>query len=298
MIKIGLTGHGAWGKYILRDLQLLGAQVFVADTVKSARDLALEHGAASVYDDASGLPDCDGYVVAVPIPDLTPVSVQLLSRDKPVFCEKTLILNGKDHDRLREAGGGRNLFAMHKWHYHPGIEALRVTAGSGRIGRIRQVDTIRYHWVPDFHGGDVFWTQGVHDLTIVKHILGHIPREVRAVNAVTNADGLPVTFTAILGKDPCATVSVSGAHFLKRSGVTIFGETGSAGLVDAYDSSILIRDKNGDEKVPIDTTYPLFLELREFIDYLKGGEPPKCGLNEAWEVSESLIRIRKEAGIE
>ena len=60
---------------------------------------------------------------------------------------------------------------MHKWHYHPGIEALRRLAMSGELGRLEEVATTRHAWVNDFHGGDVFWTQAVHDLTIVKHIV-------------------------------------------------------------------------------------------------------------------------------
>ncbi len=296
-MKLGLIGHGAWGKYILRDLKLLGAEVFAADISEEARKKAKENGAARVFTDAEDLPDCDGYIVAVPIPQLTPLSAALLKREKPVFCEKTLVLSEDDFNLLKNLGGEKYIFAMHKWHYHPGIEALRIIAEEGRIGRIKQVDTIRYHWVKDFHGGDVFWTQGVHDLTIVKHILGYIPGEIKAVNVIHNQDKLPVTFNAIIGEDPYVSLSVSGAHCFKRSGVTIHGDSGSAGLNDAYDDHILIRDIKGDERIQIDTTYPLYLELNEFVEYLRGGATPKCGLNEAWEVSQFLINLRKKAGI-
>ncbi len=296
-MRIGLAGNGAWGGYILRDLLTLGAEVFVADISSEAREKAQRKGASGTVQNIDELPDCDGYIVAVPIPQLTPVSARLLSREKPLFCEKTLLLSENDLSRLKDLGGKQYIFAMHKWHYHPGIEALRTTAESGRIGSLKQIDTIRYHWVKDFHGGDVFWTQGVHDLTIIKHILGYIPEEIRVVNVICNRDELPVTFNAILGNDPGAILSVSGAHFRKQSGVAIHGESGSAGLIDAYDDHILIRDSDGDERVPIDTTFPLLLELKEFIGYIKGGQKPRCGLNEAWEVSRSLIRMREKAGI-
>ncbi len=297
-MKIGLVGNGAWGKYILRDLITLNSEVYVADISEEARKRANENGAAGVFSEAEELPDCNGYIVAVPIPELTPVSAGILKKGKPVFCEKTMLLSEDDFNLLSSLGGEQLIFAMHKWHYHPGIEALRVIAESKRLGNIKQVDTVRYHWVKDFHGGDVFWTQGVHDLTIVKHILGFIPERIKAANVVYNSDNLPVTFNAILGEDPCASLSVSGAHCHKRSGVTIHGEAGSAGLNDAYDDHILIRDINGEEKTGIDTTYPLFLELEEFIKYLKGGATPKCGLKEAWEVTRSLIKIREKAGVD
>ncbi len=297
MARIGLIGHGAWGQYILRDLLSLKAEVLVADISEESRKRAKENGAVGIFPTIDSLPPCDGYVVAVPIPQLTPVSAVLLKRKKPLFCEKTLLLSENDFQLLKDLGGEEFIFAMHKWHYHPGIEALRIVAESMRIGEIQQVSTFRHHWVKDFHGGDVFWTQGVHDLTIVKHILGYIPEKISTVKIVRNRDDLPVGFNAMIGDIPYVSLSVSGAHCYKRSGVTIHGDKGSAGLHDSYDDHILIRDINGDEKIPIDTTLPLYLELQQFVEYLQGGSRPICDLSNAWEVTRSLINIRKKAGI-
>lgn len=297
MIRIGLIGHGAWGQYILRDLILLKTEVLVADISDNSLKKAEENGASGIFPTIDDLPLCDGYVAAVPIPQLTPVTAILLKRKKPVFCEKTLLLSRDNFHQLRDLGGEEFIFAMHKWHYHPGIEALRIVAETGRIGKIQHVSTFRHHWVEDFHGGDVFWLQGVHDLTIVKHILGYIPERISAVNVVINQDGLPVGFNAMMGEDPGVSLSVSGAHCYKRSGVTIHGDNGTAGLHDSYDDHITIRDSAGIEKIPIDKTLPLYLELKEFADYLGGGPRPRCDLHSAWEVTEFLIHLRQNAGI-
>jgi predicted dehydrogenase len=184
---------------------------------------------------------------------------------------------------------------MHKWHYHPGIEALRVVAQSKKLGELEELNTTRHAWVDDFHGGDVFWTQAVHDLTIVKHILGAIPKNIRAVNVVKNEDGLPVGFTAMLGDQPAVVISVSGRHCQRRSGVSIHGQKGSAELADAYDDHITIRDKTGEEKVAIDTTFPLYLELKEFVGYLHHGPEPRCNLQSAREVTQAILNLRKKA---
>lgn len=85
-----------------------------------------------------------------------------------------LRLSLEDYDLLKGLGGSDYIFAMHKWHYHPGIEALRLVGQSGEIGAVEEVFTVRHAWVDDFHGGDVFWTQAVHDLTIIKHLIGYI----------------------------------------------------------------------------------------------------------------------------
>jgi predicted dehydrogenase len=293
----GLIGCGAWGKNILRDLLVLGCTVYVADTDPAARLRALHMGAVEVFENLDLLPSCDGYVVAVPIPDLIKVCAGLLQYRKPIFSEKTLCLSPEDFDLLNGLGGAELIFVMHKWHYHPGIEALRLVAESGKIGKVEQLCTTRHAWVNDFHGGDVFWTQSVHDLTIIKHIIGFIPNQIRIVNVIRNEAGLPVSFTAFLGGEPAVVMSVSGNHCNRASGVSIHGSRGTAALTDAYDDHIVVRHSAGEEKIMIDTTFPLYLELNEFIAYLHGGPPPRCTLDEAGEVAVSITNLRRAAGL-
>jgi predicted dehydrogenase len=275
----------------------LNCRVHVADINSGARSRASAKGASDVYANMDDLPACDGYVVAVPIPDLTRVCHGLLKHKSPIFSEKTLCLSMEDYLLLHDSGGSEFIFVMHKWHYHPGIEALRIVSESGLIGKIKELHATRHGWVSDFHGGDVFWTQAVHDLTIVKHILGHIPDKVRAVNVIKNEVGLPVAVTALLGAAPAVLLSVSGMHCKKVSGVAIHGSTGSAALLDAYDDHLLIRNGEGEQKISIDTTFPLYLELKEFVAYLHGGAKPRCNLQSAKEVTSSILNIRESANL-
>jgi predicted dehydrogenase len=97
---IGLVGCGSWGKNILRDLLSLNCRVHVAVPSDSSQKKALELGAEKVFASAEALPECDGYIVAVPIPDLAPVTMGLLKRKKPIFAEKTLCLSIKAADDL------------------------------------------------------------------------------------------------------------------------------------------------------------------------------------------------------
>ena len=292
---IGLVGCGAWGKYILRDLISLNCRVYVAARSEETRKTALDLGAERVFAHSDELPECDGYVVAVSIPDLAPVSKSLIKRNKPIFSEKTLCLSKETADDLETAGGGKYIFVMHKWHYHPGIDALRVIANSGRIGAVEELWSVRHSWVDNFHGGDVFSAKAVHDLTIVKHILGYIPHQILYSKAIKRSDGLPISMTAIMGGSPVVNISVVSRHLQKRSGVSIYGSKGTAELNDAYDGHITVRDDNGEEKIKIDTTFPLFLELKEFTEYLNGGPKPRCGLQEAREVAGSITALRNKS---
>lgn len=297
MLTVGLVGCGAWGTNILRDLVKLGCRTLVADINPAVREKALDLGAVDFFPSAAELPPCEGFVVAVPIPDLTPVCLGLLHRKQPIFSEKTLCLSLDDHARLKAAGGGRLVFCMHKWHYHPGIEALRQAAVSGEIGELEELVTTRHAWVPDFHGGDVFWTQAVHDLTVVKHILGSIPETVRAIHVIRDASGLPVSLTAMLGDRPTVLLSVSARHCGRTSAASVHGALGSAQLASAYDDHVLLRTRSGERRIPIDTTFPLYLELREFVEHLRGGPEPRCGLEDAREVTQAILRLKNKAGL-
>ena len=293
--SIGLIGCGNWGRNILRDLVSLGCQINVADINQEAQKCALKLGATYAFSDPDDLPPCDGYIVAVTIPDLASVCAGLLKHKKPVFAEKTLCLSMEMADELERLGGSRFIFAMHKWHYHPGIEALRIVAQSGRIGRLRELFSIRHGWNNNFHGGDIFWGWAIHDLTIVKHIFGYIPEHITSASIIRDPDGLPVSLTAILGQGPLANLHLNGRHTEKITTVSIHGEKGSAILRDAYDPFILVKDENGQEKIPTDATFPLYLELKEFIDYLQGGPPPRCGLKEVREMTRVLLDLKYKA---
>jgi predicted dehydrogenase len=297
MKSIGLIGCGNWGKNILRDLIRLKCIVNVVDINHQACLRACEIGALKAYGRIDELPGCDGFVVAVPIPDLTKECAGLLKFKKPIFSEKTLCLSMDDYNLLKSLGGSEYIFAMHKWHYHPGIEALRQVGQSGKIGKIEEIFATRHGWVDDFHGGDVFWTQSVHDLTIIKHILGYIPDNVKTVNVIKNEEGLAVSLTAVFGDKPTVILSVSGRHCNKVSGVSIHGDKGTAELYNAYDDHITVRVKEGEEKIAIDTTFPLYLELKEFVEYLENGHRPRCNLESAKEVTGAILNLRQKAGV-
>lgn len=296
MPTVGLVGCGNWGANILRDLLALKCRVMVADTRGIRREQATALGATAVCDRAESLPECDGYVVAVPIPLLAEISALLLPRGRPVFSEKTLCLSLESADRLSDLGGEDRLFAMHKWRYHPGIEALRVASISGCIGRVEEIRLTRQAWVPDLHGGDVFWTQAVHDLTIVLHILGYIPPPERVWTRLEGA--VPVSLTAVLGGPGlCVTLNTSARHPVRLSAASVHGSAGAAALPDASAPHILVSGAGGQQVVPVDTTLPLFLELKEFIEHLGGGPRPRCSLAEARQVTASILALRQAAGL-
>jgi predicted dehydrogenase len=184
---------------------------------------------------------------------------------------------------------------MHKWHYHPGIEALRLVGRSGRIGAIEEMFTVRHSLGNHYHGADIFAAKVIHDLTIIKHIFGYLPLDIGYSKVIRDTSGVPFSLTAIIGRSPSAYILVNNKHADKRSGVSVHGSKGMAMLYDSYDDHITVIDEKGEERIKIDTTFPLLLELKEFIGYLNGGPKPLYGMHEAREMTSMLLALREKS---
>jgi len=131
----------------------------------------------------------------------------------PVYVEKPLSDAPAAARRLAEAAPDR-LVVMHKWRYHPGIEALAAIARSGELGAVVGVRSTRVGW-GNPHGDVIaIWMLAPHDISIALEILGHSP-EPR--DAVAERIGSTVTgVTALLGTDPWLALDVSTAAGVQR----------------------------------------------------------------------------------
>jgi len=263
----------------------------VASRSAMSRESALGLGAEQVFANSLELPYCDGYVVATPIPSLAQEAKKLIPRGVPIFSEKTLCPTMEQAKELATAGGEGLIFVMHKWEYHSGIQTLRAIVDSGRIGKTELVSCCHYGWKTGTPDGDVLTVWAIHDLTIVRRIIGAIPAP--AFSLIGRKEAVPVSLWAVLGEGPRAILSVDWRHPSSRRSVSVHGTKGTALLSDSYADHVLIRDNSGDECVALDKTMPLYEELKEFVEYLQGGPPPRCGLEQAREVALALDALRK-----
>ena len=132
--RIGLIGCGRWGRNILRDLLSVGCEVSVAEHSQDGRAHAREAGASDTCANIADMDqDLDGYIVAVQTDRHYSVLRQLAETGKPVFVEKPMVPDMARAKEIRELMGER-LFVMHKWRYHPGVEALARLRTEGRFG--------------------------------------------------------------------------------------------------------------------------------------------------------------------
>jgi len=293
---IGLVGCGHWGKNILRDLVTLGCQVHVVARSETSIGRAREGGAASVAGDIGGLPEVDGFVVAVPASVHVEVVTEVLSYQRPVFVEKPMTTDIESAQRL---AGEQQLFVMDKWRYHPGVEGLRHLTASGRFGAPSLVATTRHSRFNPHHDVDAVWTLSPHDLAIVVEILGRLPP---ALSAVGETDGVEASLNGLLADGVAAAIDVSSRAGEFRRTVRVVYDSAVAVLRDGYAESIEILITHPgyeptSESIAISDAMPLLLELDDFVKHLEGGPPPRSSAAIGALIVERIEELRALAGI-
>lgn len=291
---VGLVGCGAWGQHILRDLLAEGATVHVV--ARSDESRARAQAASSVVEAVSLLPPCDGYVVATSTSTHEAVIGELLTRQSPIFVEKPLVADLASARRIVDRANGL-LFVMDKWRYHGGVRLLAELAASGRLGNVQGLVTIRRGWQgkpnPDT---DALWHLAPHDLAIGIEVLGSIPEPISA-RAETTPDGKRITaIHAILGQSPWQLLDVSETWATHHREVRVIGTEAEVVLVGADSERVELRKRDGTappepEIIPFENPLPLREEIRAFLAHLRGGPPPKSGLDDALAQIAALDRL-------
>lgn len=254
-------------------------------------------GASSISEDISGLPDVDGYVVAVPTSIHADVVTELAGRDRPVFVEKPMTA---DADSARRLADEPHVFVMDKWRYHPGVAALRDLTESGRYGAPSLIATTRHSLFNPHDDVDAVWILAPHDLAIILEILGRLPP---AAWAVGETDGVDASLVGVVGDgDISAVVDVSSRSHTYRRETRIVFESAVAVLSGGYSDTIEIFITNTgseptNESIPISSEMPLLMELGAFVEHLDGGPTPRSSAATGALIVERIAELRSMAGI-
>jgi predicted dehydrogenase len=299
---VALIGCGRWGRHVLRDLLALGARVVVVAPSEATRRYALEAGAEATRASIDQLPAVAGAVVVTPTTTHAAVVDELLGLDVPLFVEKPLTEDPDGAARLA-AQAPERLFVMHKWRYHPGVEALSAIARSEELGPVEAVRTTRVGWGNPHGDVDGIWMLAPHDISIVLELLGDIPspRWAAAERVGATTTGL----VGVLGDAPWAAIELSIAHTERRREIRLVCRDGVAVLANPYaDHVALARGEligaitREEERRPISNELPLLRELRAFLGHLAGGRPPRSSAGEAAAEVAAIGGLRALAGLD
>lgn len=295
-IRICQFGCGTWGRNILRDLLSLGCRVDVVDPADQARKHALEHGTDRSFQEFAQSGSYDGYVVATPASTHFQILSLIAPRGKPVFCEKPLVTALDDARRLQTMYHN-NLFVMHKWRYHPGIQKMAQMVKSGELGGIECIRINRSDWGIPHNDISAPYILLPHDFSIVLSLLGTVPpvKKIAWPNPARPQTAMIIQLHEHGGPEVWVEYSTSIPE--KRRSCTVIGSIATVQLANSHDNELfLCRGAPGSLpaetlKIAADGPLPLWKELSVFIDYIHGGPPPLSPLSEAVQIIERLADI-------
>jgi predicted dehydrogenase len=239
--------------------------------------------------------EVEAVVVATPVPTHAEVARQVLGAGKHVFLEKPMALNASEAEELVElaAGRGRVLMPGHLLLYHPGVAKLKALIDFGDLGRVLYVYGNRQNLGTIRRDENALWSLGVHDLSVILHLVGEEPSEVWARGESFLKEGVEDVVFCYLrfpsGKMAHMHLSWLDPHKMRRMTVVgtekmaVFDDMELDRKVTIYDSGAEQpvgsygewRTRNGDIFSPhIPNTEPLRLECAHFLSLVSGeGEP-------------------------
>src|SRR5581483_5462778 len=124
----------------------------------------------------------EAVVIATPVPTHYALARLALEAGKHVFVEKPPAMRADEMEELVRLAEerGRVLMPGHLLLYHPGVRKLRELVDSGDLGEVLCVYGNRQNLGTIRTNENALWSLGVHDLSVILHLIREEPSEVWA----------------------------------------------------------------------------------------------------------------------
>jgi predicted dehydrogenase len=299
VINIGLAGLGYWGPNLARNFDDLAELTWLCDL---SSDLIDRFGArypnartTDRFDDLLEDDSLQAVVIATPVPTHYELSRRALDAGKHVFVEKPPALNAGDAEELVAIAGERDrvLLPGHLLLYHPAVAKLRELIDSGELGQMLYIYGNRQNLGQIRKDENALWSLGVHDLSVILHLVGEEPSELWARGESFIHEGVEDVVFCYL-RFPSGVVAHMHLSWLdphKMRKMTVVGRTKMAVFDDMeLERKVTVYDKGteqraesygewrtrtGDIYIPkIANDEPLRLECRHFLSLVAGDGDP------------------------
>jgi predicted dehydrogenase len=315
--KVGLAGLGYWGPNLARNFDELAELAWLCDISDGQRERL-----ASRYPDVRWTGDfdemladhsLDAVVVATPVVTHFELAKRALEAGKHVLVEKPPALNVEDAAELVATAEeqGRVLLPGHLLLYHPGVRRLKELITSGELGEVRYVYGNRQNLGQIRKDENALWSLGVHDLSVILHLLEEEPVEGWARGESFLTEGVEDVVFCYLrfpsGKVAHMHLSWLDPHKMRR--ITVVGRDKMAVFDDMeLDRKLTVYDKGPVEgaatygewvtrtgdiyspKIPNDE--PLRLECEHFLRLVRGEGDPLAAARDGVAVVRTLEQLQ------
>jgi predicted dehydrogenase len=299
---VGLAGLGYWGPNLARNFGELAELRWLCDLDPELQaTFAPRYPRAQVTADFDDLVNDDGLdavVIATPAVTHYELAKQALEAGKHVLVEKPPALNGSEAEELVAIAEsqGRVLMPGHLLLYHPAVQTMKALVDSGELGEVLCVYSNRQNLGKIRADENALWSLGVHDLSVILHLLEEEPSEMWAHGNSFLTPGVEDIVFCYLrfpsGKIAHMHLSWLDPHKMRK--LTVVGKEKMVVFDDMeLERKITIYEKGpwqpthtygewqtrtGDISSPkIPSDEPLRLECRHFLDLIAGeGDPARA----------------------
>jgi predicted dehydrogenase len=295
-VRVAQIGLGAWGQNLVRNLDVLADLVWICDASEERREQFARRFpnslATASYEEVLADPEVEAVVLATPVPTHYALAKQALNAGKHVFVEKPPAMRAAEMEELvlLSEERGRTLMPGHLLLYHPGIRKLKELVDSGDLGDVLCIYGNRQNLGTIRKDENALWSLGVHDLSVILHLVEEEPSEAWAQgNAFLNPGVEDVVFCFMRfpsGKIAHLHLSWLDPHKMRK--LTVVGRDKMAVFDDMeLERKMTIYEKwpeqpaqtfgewqtrTGDILSPkIATDEPLRLEIQHFLRLVRQG---------------------------
>jgi predicted dehydrogenase len=315
--KVGLAGLGYWGPNLARNFDELAELAWLCDLSDEQRErFAARYPEARLtgdFDEMLADDALDAVIVATPVVTHAELAKRALEAGKHVLVEKPPALTGAEVEDLLATAEeqGRVLMPGHLLLYHPGVDRLKELISSGELGDVLYVYGNRQNLGQIRKDENALWSLGVHDLSVILHLLEEEPIEVWARGESFLTEGVEDVVFCYLrfpsGKVAHMHLSWLDPHKMRR--ITVVGRDKMAVFDDMeLDRKLTIYDKGPVEraetygewmtrtgdiyspKLPNDE--PLRLECEHFLRLVAGEGDPLAAARDGVAVVRALEQLQ------
>jgi predicted dehydrogenase len=295
VIKIGLAGLGYWGPNLARNFDDLAELAWICDLNVDLLDRYSarypDARTTARFDDLLEDTSVQAIVIATPVPTHADLAKRALGAGKHVFVEKPPALSGAEADELVGLAEERDLVLLpgHLLLYHPAVAKLQELIDSDELGEILYIYGNRQNLGQIRKDENALWSLGVHDLSVILHLVGEEPSEVWARGESFIHEGVEDVVFCYL-RFPSGIVAHMHLSWLDphkmrkmtvvgRNKMAVFDDMELERKVTVYDKGTEQRaesygewrTRTGDIYIPkIPNDEPLRLECRHFLSLVAG----------------------------
>jgi predicted dehydrogenase len=297
--SIGLVGLGYWGPNLARNFDELAELTWLCDLDPDLRERFVpRYPHAHVTENLDELlddPELEAVVIATPAVTHYELAKRALEAGKHVLVEKPPAMNAAEAEDLVSTAEatGRVLMPGHLLLYHPAVQAVKALMDAGELGEVLCVYSNRQNLGKIRADENALWSLGVHDLSVILHLLDEEPTETWAHGNSFLTPGVEDIVFCYLrfpsGKIAHMHLSWLDPHKMRK--LTVVGKEKMVVFDDMeLERKVTIYEKGpwqpthtygewqtrtGDISSPkIPSDEPLRLECRHFLDLVAGeGDP-------------------------